>query len=113
MREEQDLARAAALEAGDHDPADLRRGVEQLHRVLSGVDYFDVPAQSGETFAEQGGDAVEAFLVAAPRLDADQLLQGLDGRGLLAVDGAVQGLERLAGGARRQRGAADEKRRHS
>jgi len=48
VRKEQDLARPASLEASDDDLADLRRGVEQLHRVRARLDHLHLAAERGE-----------------------------------------------------------------
>src|SRR5439155_15916059 len=101
---QQDLLRSLALEARVHDFSDLRRRVLHAIRSLARIHELDLAAQRGEARGDQPGGAVQAFEVAAPGLDRDELLQCVEERLALLLCEREQGFHRLRSGGTRHGG---------
>ncbi len=77
MGEQQDVARARPLEAGQDDPADLRGCVLETDPVCGSRHELHVPAECAQSVGDHLRNAVQSLDVAATRFDRHQLLQRL------------------------------------
>ena len=114
VRDQQDLARARALEGRAHRlPDAVRRVPHAAVNGGAGVDELNLAPERPQAAGDEVGEPGEAFQVAAARLDGDELLQRVEQGRRLSLGRREDRLLRLGeDGCRRGKGDREDGRGH-